>query len=864
LGSQVENDENVRVATVGGASKSSKPSRQGYPQKHNTAVLKNIKRQVAETEDDVSFLRRANEAANASLTAVRNEQGVLKDNVLHLQNEISNNSQKIVSQELSFGNLKRSFVGFEDQMRQMHISIQERATRGELTARIKASVDPLRTQIEMALKAQSQAVANATATAMAAAHKAQASAELVEARSSTLEASATMNGSAANANGSMMQSEANHHHLEVVEVRIERRLERVIEDKIELAVARFKAELRDEMVQGASSQGTAAGRGSGEGETGSIAVIDRINDVYERVLGLGGKLAEEVQRRHLAVSGARAEARSAREMAEKAGEVGNLSAKIEMAVSKAMSKERQDLRREKAMEAQRASAELERVRSSLQLEIEKRDKTIFELSQRVERAQKMAARAAKPPGPPPGQGTGAVKPGAAAASSHGKKTSQASTEPGNATPAKPSTAANKRVATPATSTSTSAPPSSTAGKANAKTKSTAVTGNLGGRPPPIPSSGQPRLTSKQSIINMRSQQKKKAEEEARRAEVQRASRVAQGSAGGAAGKRKAATKPVNAEVEKVRKRLKEMEAKATSISSSLMGKKDPSKKGPAEDKTVNPSKPPPKKQCPYCLRKFPGPALAEHKANCSCRIVACVHCGKGRMARQIATHEKFCDKRPQPEASSTEATAAKSKKSKCQHCDQMVGENHKCEWEPRKCQYCRMQIIARDINKHEQNCSAKAGGAGQTGPSSAGAKVADKPAPESKKVPVPTPVPTASSTTRSNTRSFQNCPPRQWSTTQVVQWLSSVGVNKLVQKKFTYHDVDGALLLEVEEGDLKTDLGVNRKHDRNRLIAAIKHLKAKHGYDDDEEGMTSTSSSSSSSSDDDGDGDGTDDSFDRD
>ena len=72
------------------------------------------------------------------------------------------------------------------------------------------------------------------------------------------------------------------------------------------------------------------------------------------------------------------------------------------------------------------------------------------------------------------------------------------------------------------------------------------------------------------------------------------------------------------------------------------------------------------------------------------------------------------------------------------------------------------------------------------------------------------------------------------------------------------------MLLEVEEGDLKTDLGVNRKHDRNRLIAAIKHLKAKHGYDDDEEGMTSTSSSSSSSSDDDGDGDGTDDSFDRD
>ena len=45
-----------------------------------------------------------------------------------------------------------------------------------------ASIDPLRNQMETALKAQSQAVATATATAMSAAHKAQASAELVESK----------------------------------------------------------------------------------------------------------------------------------------------------------------------------------------------------------------------------------------------------------------------------------------------------------------------------------------------------------------------------------------------------------------------------------------------------------------------------------------------------------------------------------------------------------------------------------------------------------------------------------------------------------------------------------------------------------
>ena len=44
-----------------------------------------------------------------------------------------------------------------------------------------ASIDPLRNQMETALKAQSQAVATATATAMSAAHKAQV-AELVESK----------------------------------------------------------------------------------------------------------------------------------------------------------------------------------------------------------------------------------------------------------------------------------------------------------------------------------------------------------------------------------------------------------------------------------------------------------------------------------------------------------------------------------------------------------------------------------------------------------------------------------------------------------------------------------------------------------
>ena len=72
-------------------------------------------------------------------------------------------------------------------------------------------------------------------------------------------------------------------------------------------------------------------------------------------------------------------------------------------------------------------------------------------------------------------------------------------------------------------------------------------------------------------------------------------------------------------------------------------------------------------------------------------------------------------------------------------------------------------------------------------------------------------------------------------TTQVVQWLSSVGVSATVQKKFKYHDVEGVLLLEVNDEDLKEDLGVHRQQERRRLIAAIRSLKIKHGYDDDDD-----------------------------
>ena len=53
----------------------------------------------------------------------------------------------------------------------------------------------------------------------------------------------------------------------------------------------------------------------------------------------------------------------------------------------------------------------------------------------------------------------------------------------------------------------------------------------------------------------------------------------------------------------------------------------------------------------------------------------------------------------------------------------------------------------------------------------------------------------------------------------------------------------------MNDEDLKEDLGVHRQQERRRLIAAIRSLKIKHGYDDDDD-------EEEESSDDDDDNDG--------
>jgi hypothetical protein len=139
---------------------------------------------------------------------------------------------------------------------------------------------------------------------------------------------------------------------------------------------------------------------------------------------------------------------------------------------------------------------------------------------------------------------------------------------------------------------------------------------------------------------------------------------------------------------------------APSVASSLLA--PPSTNKEVEQQKVK-QKMQERQQCPFCLKRFEPDVLVNHKINCDCRTVHCQYCNKGRMARQLKTHEQFCDQNP--------INAAKSEKKKCQHCDKYFTPPqlaaHQCDWEPKQCKICNMQIIARDIGRHEEKCAAK-------------------------------------------------------------------------------------------------------------------------------------------------------------
>ena len=204
---------------------------------------------------------------------------------------------------------------------------------------------------------------------MSAAHKAQASAELVESKSQFFLNDADRDISATVASSKTDHAEASsapNLQMEIVESRIERRMERLLDDKVELSIARMKSKLEDDFKTWSTNAGQSQDSDTQENAKTNNAVIDRVNEVYERVIALGGKLAEEAQRRGIINNQLRSEMRQMQTNIEKAmAPDDTIEDKITAAVAKAMVAERQDSRRLRAMESQQMSAELENVRSSL-------------------------------------------------------------------------------------------------------------------------------------------------------------------------------------------------------------------------------------------------------------------------------------------------------------------------------------------------------------------------------------------------------------------------------------------------------------------------------------------------------------------
>ena len=222
--------------------------------------------------------------------------------------------------------LRRNSDSLRQQYAHLQASINERATRGEVSASIQATIGPVRSQVESALQHYSEGLATATATAAAAAHAANDARRRTISNRMTVNTSyhsnggdpeTTMemdgrNGGGGGSHDSLMNS------IDIIEARVERRMLRSIEDKIELEMSR--ANERGNVALSFDGQGGGDGDGgksSGKSSGVSSAIFQewqlelerKVQEGFQRVLEMGGKLAEESQRRHLAISAARAETR---------------------------------------------------------------------------------------------------------------------------------------------------------------------------------------------------------------------------------------------------------------------------------------------------------------------------------------------------------------------------------------------------------------------------------------------------------------------------------------------------------------------------------------------------------------------------
>ncbi len=92
--------------------------------------------------------------------------------------------------------------------------------------------------------------------------------------------------------------------------------------------------------------------------------------------------------------------------------------------------------------------------------------------------------------------------------------------------------------------------------------------------------------------------------------------------------------------------------------------------------------------------------------------------------------------------------------------------------------------------------------------------------------------------------------PSGWTVDQVCDWLENHGISEKIRDKFSEQVIDGYMLLNMNQDDLANDLKITRRSDVNKLLAAVKFLKARakepqDGEDDGEEDSDSFDDESS-------------------
>ena len=301
-----------------------------------------VKSAVVQVAAEVGKHAQSSVETNNNLQRLGDNQEAHREMMSGMRQRVINIETQRAQQDALVADLRRACEGLRQQYSHLQSSINERATRGEVSASIQATVGPVRAQVESALQHYSEGLATATATAAAAVHAANdAKRRSISNRMTNASVSmmndpelSMMRGSNSSNNSSNTGGRGGEDNVEgrgrvgsqhdqlmnsidIIEARVERRMLRSVEDKIELELSRATDKRNvmnfdDDVVGGGSGGGGRhrhADPNSHVYKEWQLGLEGKVQECFQRVLEMGGKLAEESQRRHLAIAASRAETR---------------------------------------------------------------------------------------------------------------------------------------------------------------------------------------------------------------------------------------------------------------------------------------------------------------------------------------------------------------------------------------------------------------------------------------------------------------------------------------------------------------------------------------------------------------------------